>query len=233
MTSENLTTSALEQLADLNETLKKEKVKLTPEVERYVTDHVRAVQDKLQAGEEVYEEDLAFVEEVKVWASMSEERRVQYPDIRELLKTKEYAEAKKRGISIDQWSDLIRMAEEMGETEEWIDIFFVFPGHGRIRSDGGLWLEGESKIRALPSKLEVEGYLNLDGCTELAALPEGLKVSGDLNIMSCSGLTKLPNDLVVTEDIILSSRLNAEVRNDALRLKREGKIGGEVKIEFK
>ena len=42
--------SAQEQLADLTQTLEKEKVQLTPEIEEYVRSHVRAVQDKLQAG---------------------------------------------------------------------------------------------------------------------------------------------------------------------------------------
>jgi hypothetical protein len=106
--------AALEQLADLNQTLEKEKVQLTPEVEEYVREHIRAVQDKLQAGEDVYESDLEFIPKVKMWVSMSKELREKYPNIREMLKSEELLESNKRHISLQQWLDLLHIMEVGG-----------------------------------------------------------------------------------------------------------------------
>ena len=64
-----------DRLAELKETKEREKVQLTPEVEGYIQEHVKAIQNKLANGEAILESDLEFIDEVKLWMSMSEEWR--------------------------------------------------------------------------------------------------------------------------------------------------------------
>ncbi len=56
-----------DQLADLQETMQREKVELTPEVEAYLKENVEKIQGKLMNGEPVYPRDMKFIEEIKVW----------------------------------------------------------------------------------------------------------------------------------------------------------------------
>ena len=235
--------AALEQLADLTKTLEKEKVQLTPEVEEYVREHVRAVQDKLQAGQDVYESDLEFIPKVKMWV-----------------------EAIRRKISLKQWLDLLHVAKAREKNIDWIDKTFQFPGGGKVKAEEewrisiphkprrsvvkGLYLTGCTGLTSLPEGLEVGGGLYLAGCTGLTKLPEGLKIDGDLdlrgctgltelleglsvggylNLINCTGLTKLPEGLSVGRDLWLSEDSQEQVKKDAERLQSEGKIGGEIK----
>jgi len=245
----NTSPSALEQLADLTQTLEKEKVELTPEVEEYVRSHVRAVQDKLQAGKPVYESDLEFIPKVKIWVRMPKEWREKYPSVEEVEKSDEYNEAKKRRISLKQWLDLLQIMEGVGKGMEWIYRFVEFPGKENIKikkslnlrcyteltelPEGlkvgeGLYLSSCTGLTKLPEGLSVGRYLDLRDCTGLTKLPEGLKVGRDLNLVGCTGLTSLPNDLEIENHLGLSPNLNEKVKRDAERLKSEGKIKGEI-----
>jgi hypothetical protein len=228
----NTSQTALEQLADLTKTLEKEKVQLTPEVEEYVRSHVRAVQDKLQAGQDVYESDLAFIEKVKMWV-------------------KNIKESKERDISMDQWQDLLHVAEAAGKEKKWIDEAFTFSIEGKIEAeedlnfslckkltklpdnllaDSDLKLMGCTGLTRLPDNLWVGKGLDLEGCKSLTQLPKGLQVRSYLFINDCTGLTNLPNDLWVGGGgLFLSENLNEQVKKDAKRLKSEGKIKGAIK----
>lgn len=56
-----------EKLADLQETMERENIKLSPEMSAYLKKHVEPVQGKLLRGEPVYPKDMEFIEEVKTW----------------------------------------------------------------------------------------------------------------------------------------------------------------------
>ena len=111
--------TAQEQLADLTQTFEKENVQPTPEVKEYVRSHVRAVQDKLQSGKPVYENELEFIPKVKMWMRMPKEWREKYPSVEEMVKSEEMKnvtmsdvyEAQKRDIDIKQWLDLLHVME--------------------------------------------------------------------------------------------------------------------------
>jgi len=130
---------AQEQLADLTKTLKKEKLQLTPEIEEYTRNHIRAVQDKLQAGQDVHERDLEFIENVKLWIFMPEGLREKYSNIDEIRKDGDImsgrSEAKKRHISLKKWFLLLYMAKTAGEGREWIDAHFTFSDKGEIKAN--------------------------------------------------------------------------------------------------
>jgi len=121
--------TAQEQLADLTQTFEKENVQPTPEVKEYVRSHVRAVQDKLQSGKPVYENELEFIPKVKMWMRMPKEWREKYPSVEEMVKSEEMKnvtmsdvyEAQKRDIDIKQWLDLLHMAE-IQDKELQIDL---------------------------------------------------------------------------------------------------------------
>jgi len=282
---------ALDQLDGLTQTLEKEKVQLTPEVEEYVRNHVRAVQDKLQTGQDVRESDLEFIPKVKTWVLMPKEWKDKYKSVEEMAKSEEYIEAKKRNISILQWLDLLHIADAASCEQEWIDENFKFPGRGRIETEGDLELNKCTELTRLPNGLTVGKDLRLEGCTGLTKLPEGLKVewglylagctgltefpekwssvnyldlSGcagltklperlkvgealflrecagltklpeglsilwDLDLDGCTGLTKLPEGLSVGENLWLNQDGNEQVKKDAERLKKEGKIKGDI-----
>jgi len=106
----------------------------------------------------------------------------------------EELEARKRGITVEQWQAVLHLAEAAGKTKEWIDEIFSFNGLGKII---------------------VGTQLDLSGCTGLTHLPEGLEVWwGYLNIMGCTGLTQLPDDLDVRL-LILSHDLQEQVKQEA------------------
>jgi hypothetical protein len=244
--------AALEQLADLNQTLEKEKVQLTPEVEKYVRNHVRAVQDKLQAGKDVYENELEFIPIVKMWMKMPKEWREKYPSIEDMTKSEELLESNKRHISIKQWCDLMHVAEVKGKKKDWIDKTFTFE-NGKIKTEEDISdFFRQSSLRLLPDKLEIKGHLDLRGCRELTLLPEEFKVTGYLDIRNCEKLKSLPNglrvgsylwlrgclqltslpeDLIIGGDLFVSLGLREQVLKDAEKLKSEGKIGGEIIYE--
>ena len=194
-----------DQLADLTQTLEKEKVQLTPEVEEYVRSHVRAVQNKLQAGQDVYENDLEFILKVKMWVLMPKEWRNKYTSIEDMETNEELKgatvsdvyETIKRDISIKQWMDLLHMTEVAEEKREWIDKTFLFPGNGKIETKGNFNLENCTGLTKLPEGLKVGGNLYLTNCTGLTKLPEGLSVGRNLDLTNCTGLTKLPKGLRV------------------------------------
>ena len=228
--------AALEQLADLTQTLEKEKVQLTPEVEEYVRSHVRAVQDKLQAGQDVRESDLEFIAKVRTWVMMPQELREKYKSVEEMVKSDEMNdvtsldayEANKRHISPKQWLDLLHVAEASGKKKEWIDKMFQFPGGGKIQVEEDLVLHNHVKVTRLPEGLSVGRDLVLRGCTGLTELPEGLKVGSYLNLAGCTGLTKLPKSLSIDGHLWLSENLNEQVKKDASKLKWKRKIKGEI-----
>jgi hypothetical protein len=119
-------------------------------------------------------------------------------------------EALMRNISLSQWFDLLHVAGfKAGKNgaENWIDQTFKFPGNGQIA---------------------VEGNLNLYGCKGLTRLPVNLSVGGWLDIIGCIGLTCLPVNLSIGKSISLSYNLAQKVRDDAKKLKNEGKISGRI-----
>jgi hypothetical protein len=153
-------------------------------------------------------------------------------------------EAEKRGISTQQWLDLLHVAEAINKPKEWIDETFIFPGVGKIETKGNLDLRSCIELNNLPEKLSVGGSLDLGGCTGLTRLPEKLSVGGSLSLYNCTGLTKLPEklsvggslDLRVCTGLIripegvsvggilfLSNHLNDQVKKDAERLKKRRK----------
>jgi hypothetical protein len=188
---------AQEQLDELNQTLEKEKVQLTPEIEKYVREHVRAVQDKLQAGQDVYENELEFIPIVKMWVKMPKEWREKYKSVEEMEESNEYNEAKKRRISLKQWLDLVHVTESAGREKEWIDEKFIFPGGGKIKVNEDLDLENCTGLTSLPEGLEIVGALILDGCTGLTSIPKDLKIGLGLHLVGCINLTSLPDELKI------------------------------------
>lgn len=115
----------------------------------------------------------------------------------------EEVEANKRGVTLKQWQDLLHMAEAMGETTEWIDRTFTFNRLGQI---------------IVPTSLSFKN------CTNLTRLPEGLEVWwGCLNLVGCTGLTGLPEEFFA-KLAWLSDDLQEQVKKDAQRLRKEGKI---------
>ncbi len=113
-------------------------------------------------------------------------------------------EAEKRGISVQQWKDLLHVAKVADEKKEWIDETFSFEAPGRIKVAEDLEIVGDEKLERLPDNLEVDGGLCLNMCTGLKKLPENLKVKSTLDIIACFKITKLPENLEVGESLRLA-----------------------------
>jgi len=84
------------QLADLNETMQREKVELTPEVKRYFNENLARLTDKLAKNEHVYINDLEFIENIKKWIKMSKPYREKLPSIEEMENPKLTQEQKEK-----------------------------------------------------------------------------------------------------------------------------------------
>jgi len=222
-----------DQLLDIQDEAKKNKVQLTPEVEQYIREHFEAVQQKLANGEQVYDEDLAFIKDVRLWVSIPDNVRGKFPSIEVLKKSGELEEAAKRHISPKQWLDLLHLAEAKNKDKIWIEESFRFPGGGRIKTNrdidcGDLDIMNCPSLTFLPEGLEITGNLYIGPETPITALPSGLRITnGGMKIWSTS-LTSLPADLEVNQSIDLSIDVHEQVKKDAKRLKREGRVKGRI-----
>jgi len=56
-----------DQLADLTETMKPEKIELSPEMKRYFDEELAKLTDKMAKNEPVYPHDLKFIKVIKKW----------------------------------------------------------------------------------------------------------------------------------------------------------------------
>jgi len=241
--------SILDQISEIQDEAKKNKVQLTPEVKQYIREHLDAVRQKLANREEITEDDMKFMQDVRLWISLQEEMRRKYRSIEEMKQSSEVSEAVKeasaRGISPKQWFDLLHIATVVTERIEifnkvfgypegqkiaWIDKTFEFPGNGRIKTVGQLKLSDYEDLTRLPDNLTVNTNLNLSDCISLTSLPSNLTVGGFLSLKNCTSLTHLPDGLSVRGDLDLTKNLKEQVIQDAKRLKKEGKIKGQIKF---
>jgi len=225
--------SILDQISEIQDEAKKNKVKLTPEVTQYIREHLEAVQQKLANGVSVTDDDMKFMQDVRLWVSLPEEWRKKCKSIEDMKQNTELRgagkEASARGISIRQWLDLLHIAEVSQTDKKWIDKNFRFPGNGKIENISHLFIRNRS-FTSLPDNLHVRGILDLRGCTSLTSLPDNLRAEV-MYFADCTSLTSLPEDLEVGKDLYLSKNLQEQVKRDAERLKKEGKIKGEIKYE--
>jgi len=229
------TSSSLQdRIAEIQNEAKKNKVQLTPEVHEYIREHLEAVQQKLAKNEQVYEEDLAFIKDVRLWVSLPEQLRKIYKNIEKMKQSANIKDivqkASDRGISIKQLFDLRHIASAKKRWQEWIDETFTFPGGFRIETVGQLNLSVCASLTTLPDNLTVNTNLNLSDCISLTSLPSNLTVGGFLSLKNCTSLTDLPDDLNVRGDLDLTKNLKEQVIQDAKRLKKEGKIKGQIKF---
>jgi len=79
-------------------------------------------------------------------------------------------------------------------------------------------------LKILPDGLSVGGTLTLKGCRSLKRLPSNLGTGWDLDLRDCPLLTELPDQMLVGKNIFVDKALE----NDAQKLKKLGKIKGEV-----
>jgi len=69
------------QLAEITETIQREKVELTPEVKKYFDKNLKKLTDKLAKKEPIFRKDLAFIEKIKRWVGMPAKLRIKLPSI--------------------------------------------------------------------------------------------------------------------------------------------------------
>jgi len=201
-TNTETSSSILDQLSEIQDEAKKNKVQLTPEVQAYIREHLENVQQILAKGEHVTEHDLRFMQEVRMWVRIPDNIRKLYTNIEEM--DEEISnEVYKRGISPKQWFDILHVAEAANQDRQWIDEKFIFPGGGIIKTEWNLELEDCKTLTSLPANLIVNGNLNLKGATALRSLPDNLKVKGSLHLRHCIHLVTLPNSLKVEGSITL------------------------------
>ena len=196
-------TSLTDQLADIKETLEREKIKLTPEAEEYIATHLRIVQDKIADKQDITEGDLAFIGKVKTWIFLAEEWRDRYKSIEEMDSSDKMKSAQERGLKLQQWLDLSHMAESKGEDQNWIDETFTFSG-GKIICEGNLRIYDNEHITKLPENLHINRHLYCYNSPNLIELPNNLHVKGCALFDGCTSLTTLSrNNLSVGETLLL------------------------------
>jgi len=233
-----LSSSPLDRILELKDEVEKQKVELTPEVRAYIQTHLEIVQEKLRKGESVVEDDMQFIDEVRMWVAMPEEARKDYPSIEKMRSSEEVREALKRHITVLQWRDLLSAAEHASsayisssrkiDATDWIDREFQFPGGNKIHTKENLMLYLSPSLTHLPEGLVVGTDLELRNCPSLRLLPQDLMVRRHLDIRHCTSLSRLPRDLEVDGILYLSHDLQAGVKEDAENLKKEGKIKGKI-----
>ena len=190
----NTPQTLLDQLSEIQDEAKKNKVQLTPEVVQYIREHLEAVQKKLAKNESIYDEDLEFIKNVRFWINLPENVRQMFPAIEEMKKESE-DEAMKRNITPKQWFDLLHVAKAAGKQKEWIDATFKFPGKCIIEAEN-LELK-KCPITHLPDNLKINNDLNIHDCNSLTKLPDNLQVIKSMFVEYCTSLKSVPNSLKV------------------------------------
>jgi len=174
--------------------------------EEEAKDVCEVLQEKLERGDELTALELRFLEEVARRKELSEQLQQQVGTVRTLLsflmggKTIDQYEAAKRGITPQQWLDVLHIAEVCEKDREWLDKTFVFPGDGTIRTSTFLHLKKRS-LRRLPDHLKIKGKLNVTDCALFECLPSGLEVGKDLHIERCPLIEELPQGLIVGDAV--------------------------------
>jgi len=105
--------SILDQISEIQDEAKKNKVKLTPEVQAYIREHLEVVQQKLVNKEEVTEDDLKFMQEARLWVDLPKHLREKYSSIQEMNQSNEVAEVKKLKLK-SQYSERLITLQHYG-----------------------------------------------------------------------------------------------------------------------
>jgi len=116
-----------DQILDIQNEAKKNKVQLTPEIQKYIREHFEAIQRKLANGEPVYKEDLEFIKEARVWIkllSALEARFAKKPKYYKRPEGVDFAEVKK---ALGANPTLMRSLAQMENTGGEPDIIAVEP----------------------------------------------------------------------------------------------------------
>ncbi len=201
MAETNQQTQLSDQLADLQETMQREKVELTPEVEAYLKESVEKVQGKLINGEPVYPKDMEFIEWFKIWIDFGGEYSIK--DTIDRTPQKE---------------QLKLLAQQAGKDDKWIDENFEIEGSFIVFKGFELDLSGCKEITKLPERLKVEGGMDLSDCTGLRQLPKVLIVEHTLDMQGCTGLTSLTGKLVVKGALGFRKCINLTQLSDDLEI---------------
>ena len=113
--------SLQDQLLDIQNEAKKNKVQLTPEIQAYIRENLEAVQNKLANREDVTEDDLRFIKKVRSWVKLLshlETRFAKTPGHYIRPKGIDFAEVKKAlWANPDLVHSLARMEETGGEPD--------------------------------------------------------------------------------------------------------------------
>jgi len=139
----------------------------------------------------------------------------------------EFPWSEKRAQEI--YEELVKWAQDSfvfprAGSERYIDANFNIYGHiKRIRKPHSLVLSKYPTLHTLPDNLQIFGSLELDNCPEFDRMPSNLYANYVL-IHNCPKLTKLPDDMMVSKNI----RVDKALIPEAQRLKKLGRIGGEV-----
>ncbi|MFA6428148.1 MAG: hypothetical protein WCW02_01210 [Candidatus Buchananbacteria bacterium] len=97
---------------------------------------------------------------------------------------------------------------------------------GEIFFDRSLVLNDYVNIKILPDKLRIKADFWLKNCTGLGALPDNLQVGGELDVRGCTNLSSLSDNLQIGSDLRIDK--NSPLLTQAYKLKKEGKIKGEI-----
>jgi hypothetical protein len=183
--------SVADRIASLEAEIAEKKIKLPPDIFKYVAEHISAVNRILEEGRMPTEKDMEFMEHVRAWLNMSEEDRQELPSMENLLSNPVYKESKKRNLSVQQWKDVLAIAEHLGKNIKWIDDFFIFTIFpGLICTKGDLILENYPHSR-LPENLKVAGSFTLTN-SPVEKLPNRFGVAGDFKMSHCSKIRNFP-----------------------------------------
>jgi len=193
--------SPIDRILELKDEAEKQKVELTPEVKAYIQAHLDIVQEKISKGAAVTEDDMKFIEEVRMWVEMSEDSRGELDTIEKMCDSEAMQEAMRRDITIGQWLDLVHFTEAVGNPLWTIDRSFEFPGKKKIIGDTQSNYD-KDKLKHLPRNLSLPFGLHLERCPGLIHLPQGLEAES-VTLTGCVNLVDLPEDLRVKKSLIL------------------------------
>jgi len=190
--------SVADRISGLEAEIADKKIKLPPDIFKYVEEHISSVNRILEGGRMPTEKDMEFMEHVRMWLSLDEVDRERFTNMESFLGFKEVQESKKRQISLSQYLACVEVLEHLGFSSEDLSKgdarIFQFPGNGRVATARSLRLSDYSG--ALPDNFEVMGALDLSKF-QGKHLPKNLTVNHELILDDSPNLKEIPDDLTL------------------------------------
>ena len=210
--------SVAERIAGLEAEIAEKKIKLPPDIFKYVEDNILALQRISRERKMPTEKDMEFMEHVRMWLSLDEVDREKFTNIDAMLNNSDFQEATKRSITIAQYTACVEVGFHFGyapASAEFSELF-QFPGGGKIISGKKPLLVIDDYSGHFPDNWEFTGSLKLTAF-QGDKLPKNFKVRENFDLHRCPNLKNIPDNFVISGSLLIDTCKSFESIGEGFR----------------